>query len=163
MRKLYEKICRVEVVLAGTSFGVSCLIIFASAIARTLKRPFNWAQDISLFLFAWSVFFSADAALRAGKLVRIDLLVSRFSPKAQKIVEAANYLIILVFLGALAWLGFKLSAFSWRRAFQGIPGFSYGWVTLSLPVGSLLIGATTILKLKSLAAQLRQAGPKREA
>lgn len=150
IKRIYEAVCKAEVAVAGTTFAVSCVIIFASAVARTLNHPFNWAQDVSLFLFAWSVFLSADAALRADKLVRIELLTGRLPPRARKILEVVNYLIILVFLAALVYFGIKLSIFSWRRTFQGIPGVSYSWVTMSLPFGAALIAITVVLKLRGL-------------
>ncbi|HYH03674.1 MAG TPA: hypothetical protein VEC37_11265, partial [Bacillota bacterium] len=34
------------------------------------------------------------------------------------------------------------------RTFQGLPGLSYSWVTVSVPVGSLLMMISTILKMK---------------
>jgi len=46
--------------------------------------------------------------------------------------------------------GIKLSLFSRRRVFQGIPGFSYSWVIISIPVSALLQSTTVILKLKQL-------------
>jgi len=150
MKKLYDYICKGEVFLAALCFSISCFLIFLAAIARTLDHPINWSQDMSLFLFAWSVFLSADAALRADRLVNIDLLVNRFSEPIKKILAIASYILILVFLAALFWYGVKLSLFSRRRVFQGIPGFSYTWVILSIPVGSLLQGITVILKLKGL-------------
>ncbi|MCX8013346.1 MAG: TRAP transporter small permease [Rectinema sp.] len=149
MRKLYHALCKAEVFLAAACFSVSCCIIFSAAIARALKHPLNWSQDMSLFLFAWSVFLSADAALRADKLVNIDLLASRWSFNTRKYVRIFLNLIILVFLVLLFTNGIKLSLFSRRRVFQGIPGFSYSWVMLSIPVGSLLQIVTIIGKLKS--------------
>jgi TRAP-type C4-dicarboxylate transport system permease small subunit len=35
------------------------------------------------------------------------------------------------------------------RTFQGIPGFSYTWVTLSVPLGCTLMLITAILKIKT--------------
>jgi TRAP-type C4-dicarboxylate transport system permease small subunit len=35
------------------------------------------------------------------------------------------------------------------RTFQGIPGFSYTWVTLSVPFGCALMLITAILKIKT--------------
>lgn len=157
LKKIYGAICRAEVAIAGATFAISCVIIFASAVARTLKQPFNWAQDLSLFLFAWSVFLSADAALRNDKLMRIELLTDRLKPRARQLLEMVNYLIILAFLVALAYYGVKLSIFSWRRSFQGIPGVSYSWVTLSLPFGAVLLSVTVILKLRDVIARLRGA------
>lgn len=150
MKKLYTYICRAEVFIAALCFGISCFLIFFAAIARTLDHPINWSQDMSLFLFAWSVFLSADAALRADRLVNVDLLVNRFSVNTRKILAIASYVIIFIFLAAMVYYGIKLSIFSRRRVFQGIPGFSYTWVILSVPVGSFLQMITVILKLKDL-------------
>ena len=159
MKKLYAYICKAEVFLAAFCFTISCVLIFLAAIARTLDHPINWSQDMSLFLFAWSVFLSADAALRADKLVNIDLVVNHLSDRMRKILAVITYVIILIFLAVLIYYGVKLSLFSRRRVFQGIPGFSYTWVILSVPVGSLLQSITVILKLKALLTGL-PAGPR---
>lgn len=150
MKKLYDFIGKAEVSVSAFCFASSCLVIFVAAIARTLRQPINWSQDLSLFLFTWSVFLSADVALRADKLVSIDLLVKGFSARTKKIIAVITYIIIFAFLAALFIYGIKLSLFSRRRVFQGIPGFSYSWVTLSVVVGSLLQMATVILKLKKM-------------
>ncbi|GAB4363910.1 MAG: hypothetical protein Kow00114_20240 [Kiloniellaceae bacterium] len=41
-----------------------------------------------------------------------------------------------------------LSRVSWARSFQGIPGVSYSWVTMSIVVGCALLLVTTLLKLR---------------
>ena len=153
MRKLYEFVGKVETVIAASCFSLSCAMIFIAAVARTLNHPINWSQDMSLFLFAWSVFIAADVSLRSDRLVTVDLLVKTFPDKPQKLIAFINYAIILVFLAAMVFFGIKLSIFSWRRVFQGMPGFSYGWVTLSAPVGSFLIGTTVVLKIKALLSE----------
>ena len=45
--------------------------------------------------------------------------------------------------------GLPLSYTTRFRAFQGIPGFSYSWVTLSVPIGCALMLITAILKIKT--------------
>jgi TRAP-type C4-dicarboxylate transport system permease small subunit len=150
MRVLYEKICRTEVVVSAIALSISCLLIFSAAIARSVGHPFNWSQDLSLFLFAWSVFLSADVALRKDKLVRVELLTSRFSPSVARVAVIVNYFIILAFLMAMVVFGVKLCFLSSRRVFQGIPGFSYTWVTASVPTGAVLMMVTVVLKLKGL-------------
>lgn len=150
MKRLYAFVCKAEVVAAAFCFSTSCVLIFFAAIARTFNRPINWSQDLSLFLFAWSVFLSADAALRADKLVNVDLLTAYFSDRAKRAINIANFSIILAFLAALLWYGVKLCLISRNRVFQGIPGFSYLWVNLSIPVGSFLLGVTTVGKLRKL-------------
>ncbi len=150
MKKLYERVCEAEVVTAAVCFSVSCILIFTAAIARTVSRPINWSQDLSLFLFAWSVFLSADAALRADRLVSVEILVSRLPERTRRNIALACYVVILAFLAAMVVFGIHLTIFSRRRVFQGIPGFSYSWVALSVPVGSFLQIITVALKIKGL-------------
>lgn len=157
MRKFYDYLCKTEVVVAATCFAVSCLLIFMAAVARTMDRPINWSQDLSLFLFAWSVFLSADAALRADKLVNVDLLMHRLPPTLRKVVSLGNHALILAFLSAMVYFGIKLAYISRVRVFQGIPGFSYTWVTLSVPVGSFLMIITTVLKMRALLVHRKEA------
>lgn len=150
MGRLYDKIIKLEVYVAAFCFTASCLIIFSAAVFRTLGRPLNWSMDMSLFLFAWSVFLSADSALRAGKLVRVEVIFNSLKPSLQKWITICNYLIILIFLVALIVFGIKLSIITRARSFQGIPGFSYTWVTLSIPVGATLQILTVVIKLREL-------------
>jgi TRAP-type C4-dicarboxylate transport system permease small subunit len=49
----------------------------------------------------------------------------------------------------IAGAGLWLSYVSRARAFQGIPAISYSWVTLSLPVGGILLLISTIIKIKA--------------
>lgn len=148
MKKIYEYICRIETFLAKITLAAMTFLIFASAVARTCHHPIVWATDMATFLFAWCVFLSGDAAMRHDKLVSLNLLTSHLPRKMQKILYLVNQVIIIVFLVAMIGYGLQLSYTTRLRAFQGIPGFSYTWVTLSVPVGSILMVITSILKIK---------------
>lgn len=117
-------------------------------MARSLHHPVIWAVDAATFLFAWCVFLSADIAMRNDKLVSIDVLTSRLPEKARFYLKLFNYIIIILFLAFLIWYGLSLCYTSRFVAFQGIPGFSYTWVALSVPVGSALMLITAVLKIR---------------
>jgi len=53
-------------------------------------------------------------------------------------------------LAYMVYYGFHLSYTTRLRTFQGIPGFSYTWVTISVPIGCLLMLTTAVLKVKDL-------------
>lgn len=149
MKKFYQQVCTAEVFLAALCFCSSCLVIFVSAIARSFDRPLNWSLDISLFLFAWSVFLAADVAMRADKLVNVDLVVSRLPQRVQNVITVGVYVVILAFFIALLGFGARLCYTTRARAFQGLPRVSYTWVTLSVPVGAALQIVTVSIKLKA--------------
>jgi TRAP-type C4-dicarboxylate transport system permease small subunit len=138
MNKRWEVFYKIEEYVAAFLLLGATLVIFFAAVFRSFDRPLNWSLDIALFLFAWSVFLSAEVAMRKGNLVNVDFLVQRFPQSVQRILGIVIYLIILVFLATLAGFGLYLSYVTRARAFQGIPTFSYTWITLSVPVGCSL-------------------------
>jgi len=147
LSSLYKAICKGENFLAITALISSVCLIFLTAMMRTLKYPINWGTDIALLLFAWSVFFSADIAYRNNKTVFVDILVNRLPARMAKALKLINYIIILTFMVAMVYLGILLCIRSWARTFQGIPGFSFSWVTMSVPTGFTLLIITTVRKI----------------
>ena len=138
MNKKWELFYKIEEYVAAFLLLGATLVIFFAAVFRSFDRPLNWSLDIALFLFAWSVFLSAEVAMRKGNLVNVDFLVQRFPQSVQRVLGIIIYLIIFVFLGTLTGFGLYLSYVTRARAFQGIPTFSYTWITLSVPVGCSL-------------------------
>ncbi|MDR1955934.1 MAG: TRAP transporter small permease subunit [Treponema sp.] len=146
LQMLYRWFCKLEELIVSGFVAVITFLVFISAVARSVKHPLNWAQDVSLLLFAWVVFLGADLALRKADFVRVDMLVSHFPAKVQKVLYYLMYLIALVFLGVLVCFGFPLSMENSKRLFQTL-GISYSWATISAPVGSILLIITISLKL----------------
>ena len=149
MKIFYEWICKNEMLVAKSSLGLLALLVFAAAVGRFLYHPMNWAMDVATFLFAWTVFLGADAAMRMDRLFCIEVIAEKLSPKAQLYLKVINYGIIVVFLLGMIVYGSWLSYTTRLRTFQGIPGFSYTWVTLSVPCGCALMLITSILKIKA--------------
>jgi len=148
--KIYEAIGKAEMWIAKFALAVLTALVFASAVARTLDHPIAWAVDMATFLFAWAVFLSADAAMRKDRLISINVLMDRLPPKYQLYLKILNYAIIIVFLAVMIVYGFYLSYTTRLRTFQGIPGFSYTWVTISVPIGCMLMLTTAVLKIREL-------------
>jgi TRAP-type C4-dicarboxylate transport system permease small subunit len=146
LHTVYRWFCKLEELIVSTFIAVITFLVFISAVARTAKHPLNWAQDVSLLLFAWVVFLGADLALRKADFVRVDMLVTRFPVKVQKALYYFMYFLAIAFLVILVVYGFPLSISNAKRLFQTL-GISYSWATASVPVGSILLITTIILKL----------------
>lgn len=149
MRKLYERMCAAEATVAAVFLILMVIFIFLGGVMRMLGQPINWAGDAAAALFAWACFLCADIAWRNNGLMSIEVLTSRLSPTLQSALRYVNYAIIGAFLMYLIIMGLYLSWISRIRSFQGIPEISYSWVTMSLPVGAMLLLITTILKVQA--------------
>ena len=159
MKSFYQWICKNEMLIAKGSLGLLALLVFAAAVGRFLYHPMNWAMDVATFLFAWTVFLGADAAMRMDRLFCIEVITEKLSPRAQLYMKVINYGIIVIFLLGMIGYGSWLSYTTRLRTFQGIPGFSYTWVTLSVPLGCALMLITSILKIKAFLRALSTGEP----
>ena len=149
MKKLYDYVCRGELLFVKVAFVSMVLLVFIAAFTRYIGYPINWSVDMAQCLFAWCTFLAADIAMRSNKLMSVDFFVKRLPEHYRNKVELLNLIIILAFLMALIGYGSWLSYTTRFRTFQGIPGFSYTWVTLSVPLGSLLMSITTALNIRT--------------
>jgi TRAP-type C4-dicarboxylate transport system permease small subunit len=155
MRAFYAYLIRLEAILAGTFLLLMVGLIFLGGVARMSGNPLNWTIDLATCFFAWACFLCADIAWRNDALMSIDLLTERVPERLQRGLVYLNHVIISGFLIYVIYAGLWLSWVSRARSFQGIPDVSYSWVTMSLPVGGVLLLITTLLKVRDL---LRQDG-----
>lgn len=147
MQNILPVIRKLEVVIAGTFLVLMVLLIFGGGVARMLGFPLNWTTDFATCLFAWACFFCADIAWRNNSLMSVDMLTDKLPPQMRRALRMLNHALIVTFLVYLIGYGLYLSWISRIRSFQGIPEISYSWVTMSLPVGAMLLLITTWQKV----------------
>ena len=131
---------RVEEFLAKAFLLASTLIVFAGGVGRFLGHPLDWSIDLATFTFAWAVFLGGDLALRENRHVAVENLLHLLPPGATRSQTPTLALFFVYSLQAAYQTRF--------RSFQGIPGFSYAWVTLSASAGSLLMLLTALGRLR---------------
>lgn len=146
MKKISNIILKLEQFFAGGTLIMIAVLVFLSAVARTIGKPINWAQDVSLLAFGWLTFIGADIIIKSGSLIRIDMLVNKFPKVLQKVLTLIFDVMMLLFLLILIIYGFLLVSQSWNRAFNTLK-LSYAWCTLAVPVGSVLMFFSIIGKL----------------
>lgn len=158
LRRVYAVICEWEERLARFLLTATLAVVLFAAFTRYIGHPIAWGMEFATFLFAWAVFLAADAALRHDRHPSVDLFVNLLPKKVRLGIKLLNYALILIFLVVLAYHGSILTWTTRFRTYSGIPGFSYAWPTLSVPVGCLLLSITTILKARETWQAFRGAG-----
>ena len=146
MKKISAVILKTEELLAGAMLCMIAVLVFWSAVARTIGMPVNWAQDVSLLAFGWLTFIGSDIIIKSGGLIRIDMLSNRVPKAVQKTLMLVFDVFMLLFLLILIVYGFLLVSQSWNRTFNTLK-MSYAWCTLAVPVGSLLMFFSMIGKM----------------
>jgi len=148
LKAVYDRVCAAEAFVAAALLVLMVILIFLGGVMRMIGHPINWSGDAATCFFAWACFLCADIAWRKNSLMSIEVLTSKLSPPLQATLRWINYILITGFLVYLIIMGCYLSWISRIRSFQGIPEISYSWVTMSLPVGGLLLLISTVLKMR---------------
>jgi TRAP-type C4-dicarboxylate transport system permease small subunit len=143
---MLRRLAQIELLVASLLLGTIVALVFSAAVMRFFGRPLIWSVDMAQLLFIWLCFFGATRAMREKGHLGIDLIVRRLAPASRLRLEIVLSLVVLVFLGLLAFEGYKLTVLNRQRLF-GDSGLSYAWVTASVPIGCLMIAAALVNNL----------------
>ena len=138
LKKIYEKFCKLEQWIAMALLAGITVLVFVSAMMRTIGFPLNWAQDAALIMFAWLSFIGGDIALHSTGLIGVDMIVTHFPKKVQKVIDIVFKVIMLIFLAVMVYYGFQYVKTGYKRLITTL-NVSYAYVTASVPVGALLM------------------------
>jgi len=147
LKKIYEVICKVEMVVAVLFLSTSVTVIFIAAVFRTIGMPIRWGFDIALLLFTWSTFLGTDIAFRQKGLVSVDMLVNRLPAKVQWVIGIFVYICILSTIIFMIYHGTRLTIFTRPRVFNAIPALSHSWATASVPVSMFLMLISCLIQI----------------
>ena len=138
MKKIYEKFCKIEQLLCNFGFMLMVALVFISSLARGVGHPLAWSIDVAQLMLCWTTLIGADVAFRHKRFQGLDLITRRFPIQVQRVIGIVVDIIIMVALVIFIMYGVRLSIDSYMRTFQTLK-MSYSWVTIALPVMSVLM------------------------
>ncbi|MCS0495802.1 TRAP transporter small permease [Ancylobacter sp. MQZ15Z-1] len=143
MSKIFD---RVEEILALVFLAGTVTAVLVGAVGRSVGVPIPAGPEIAQLLLIWTCMFGADLTIKRGDHIRISALPDALAPRYRRVLIVVSLASILAFLAYVAWLGFQLAMSNWARP-MGTSGLSYAWVTLALPVGSVLMIVSLLRRL----------------
>lgn len=111
---------------------------FYQVIARfVLQSPADWSEAWTRASLIWAVMLGLVLAFRHGAMLSVEILRVLLSPRYRRWLETIVMLIVVAFLGFMAWVGAEMT---YRVRFQNLASLnvSISWVYLSIPVGTSL-------------------------
>jgi len=140
-RGVLSKLGSFEQVIVNIAFIILFVTISWGVLSRyVVTTPSSWVEEISSFCFTWLIFVGAAEVHRRGQHVSVDLLTSRLSNKAQRIlamvIEAAliGFCLYVAQLGVRESLAMHSSTTSMLRLplSIGFSGLTLGFVMMGL-------------------------------
>ena len=108
MKTVYKWYCRIETAIVAAGFFAIVALTFSNAVLRAFNQPIVAADDICTLLFAWVSFMGADVAMRANRLVGMDLVTMHLPAKLQKTLQLIVYVVMIATICLLIVKGVEL-------------------------------------------------------
>lgn len=122
---------RLERCLIGVFLAIATVICFLEVIARYFFHfSFYWAEEFILYFIIWSTFLGSSQVLKQGGHIRLNILVSRVTPRVQRYLDLVTSIIGLTFCLFLLVSGFRLIAGAYTG---GVTSSSLAKISLWMP------------------------------
>jgi len=140
---MLKRLAQLELAICFALLASITGLVFAAAVTRFFGHPIIWSVDMAQLLFVWLCFLGSNKAMREKGHLGMEVLVGRLGYRPRFWMELACTAIIIAFLLVIVVEGWNLTWLNRERTF-GDSTLSYAWVTVSVPVGCLLLTATLI-------------------
>ncbi len=100
---------RVLKLLTILSFSALIVVVLMQVIGRYTPATFVWTEELSRFLFIFSIAFAAPVAMEKREYVRVDLLISILPEKIRKYYDALIYLVLGIFSASMINYAYQFS------------------------------------------------------
>jgi TRAP-type C4-dicarboxylate transport system permease small subunit len=134
LRKFYDLIRKLDNFLGMAAMGFIILLACANVFMRyVVGKPWGWVEEVTVFTFVWLTMLGASAVIHVEGHCSIDVLVTRMSPRGQRIISIIGDVIVLLTLGLLIWFGVILTI-KGHSKLTPILGIPYSYIDASIPV-----------------------------
>ncbi len=136
MRKILNEL---EEYFAGLILIALTLVVLLQITARTFSWSIVWTEEISRFLFIWSILLGVSAGIKHDTHVGTEYFVNLLPPKGQRVIRLGKTLLFIIFTCYMTITSFSLVniqfMFKKTASATGIPMYL---ISAALPVGFLL-------------------------
>lgn len=136
MKRVDIILVKLNSALIATMMFVMFVLVFSNVVTRyVFSFSMNWAEELSRYLMIWIAYLGAGLAMREGRHASIEVLQDLLPKPAVKYVRVLVALVILIFMGVLAFLGWEYSQFAMRQR-TAVLRLPMGLLYLAIPIGA---------------------------
>jgi TRAP-type C4-dicarboxylate transport system permease small subunit len=121
------------------------VVILLQVIYRfVLQAPLVWSEELSLFLFQWSVFMGAALAVRQRGHFGLDIFVRRLPAAVVRTLDKFGQLVVFCLaIGLVCW-GYQISQMTMLQEYPTLQ-FPVGYCYLGIPVSGAFMAVFAVL------------------
>lgn len=93
---------------------MSAMLTYEVVLRYLFNSPTIWVQEVSVYVFMWTMLAGASYTLMLGKHVRIDLVFDQFPPKVQMVLDVITNGIGALFSAVVTFQAYEMIVSSLR-------------------------------------------------
>ena len=102
---------------AGWLAGLFLIVIFLLMMSLSAGRKFGLNVPAGDDFAAWSMaamaFLGLAHTFKSGEMIRVGLLIDRFSGRKRQVIEVCALIVGIIFVGYFAWHAVNFTYYSW--------------------------------------------------
>lgn len=142
-RKLID---RTLAFLTIASFAGVIIIVSVQILSRFLPFSFVWTEELTRYLFLFSIAFGAPLALLRNEYINVDILLARMPDNFRRYYEVVIYLTIVLLSSVMVIEGYNFTLLGHNQNSATMP-FQLSWVHASLLIMSAFLVFYAINKI----------------
>ena len=137
--KAFDKLEAALKIISGVLLVGFVILTLIQVIMRyVFKNPLSWSEQLARYMFIWMLMLYMPVIMRHGNNLGFDLIISRFSKKAQNIFWIICEAMIAAFAALYCVYSVQLCIKFSRKTLVGL-GIKANWVYSAQIVGAFLL------------------------
>jgi TRAP-type C4-dicarboxylate transport system permease small subunit len=144
--RVFDPIEYILMYLSGLLIATFSTTVLLDVVTRSIGRPINSLQEITLGAFVWGVFIGGAVAVRRNEHFTLSAAVASLSGMRRTVAETFNHVVLLGVSLLLVYFGY----FNFLQGFGNFlqpSGTPIAVITGAIPVSGLLMSLFTVEKL----------------
>jgi len=113
-------------------------LVLLQVILRFFGSSFTWIEELSRYLFVWSVFLGTALGIQKGAHLSVEMIVVWLSPRSREKWRAVVTIVLMLFFITLGYYAMKVYPL-WTRKVSAAMKVPMSSVFLALPVSIAII------------------------
>lgn len=142
--KMMNRVDKILGIISILFFIALLIVVVTQILSRYFPYQFTWTEELSRYLFVYSMVTAAPVALRKGEFITVDMIPTSLSKNVQRIYESVISVFIMIFSIFLFIYGIQFTSLG-TDFYAPTLGIDMVYVYASIPILAILLFVYSIV------------------
>ena len=142
--KMMNRVDKILGIISVLFFTTLLIVVVTQILSRYFPYQFTWTEELSRYLFVYSMVTAAPVALRKSEFITVDMMPTSLSKNAERIYESVIAVFIMVFSIFLFIYGIQFTSLG-VDFYAPTLGVDMVYIYASIPILALLLFVYSIV------------------